>query len=155
MSTNDASALATANALRRHLADFARLMRSLRADHGVSASKLSALGRLHREERPLSAATLASLEGLQPQSLTRIIADLEAQHLITRRPNSDDRRQIDIMLSEDGRALLERDAQRQNAWLCHEIVTRLTPAERAILALAAELLGRLAGSGDHSTEAGG
>ena len=135
--------LATANHLRRSLAHFTRRMRAIRADHGVSSSKLSALGRLFRAGRPLSATELARIEGLQPQSLTRVIADLEADGLIMRRQNESDRRQFDIAISNAGVELLTHDARRQNEWLARAMAERLTPAERAILALAAELLDRL------------
>jgi DNA-binding MarR family transcriptional regulator len=137
---------ATANHIRRSLGDFARRMRTLREDHGVSASKLSALGRLRRAGHPLSATELARLERLQPQSVTRIIADLEADGLIIRRQNESDRRQLDIAITKAGIEILTRDARRQNEWLARAITEKLTPAERAIVALAADLLERLADS---------
>lgn len=137
------NALASANLIRRSLSMFARHMRALREDHGVSASKLSALGRLLRAERPMTASELAASEGLQPQSLTRIIADLEVLGLIERRQNADDRRQIDVSITDKGVDLLVRDARRQNEWLATAMTNSLTPAERAILALAAELLDRM------------
>lgn len=142
-----ASALAAANLVRRSLADFSRHMRALREDHGVSAAKLSALGRLRRADRAMTASELASLEGLQPQSMTRIIAELDSLGLIARRQNESDRRQIDIVITSKGTDLLVRDARRQNEWLARAMTDRLTPAERAILALAAELLDRLADRG--------
>jgi DNA-binding MarR family transcriptional regulator len=138
------SPLAAANHIRRSVANFARRMRAMRDDHGVSASKLSALGRLQRAGRPLRATELARLERLQPQSLTRIIADLEGDGFIVRRQNEHDRRQFDIAISQAGTELLTRDARRQNKWLAGAMADKLTPAERAILALAAELLDRLA-----------
>ena len=140
-----AGSLAAANLLRRSLSDFARRMRGLRDAHGVSASKLSVLGRLYRAGRPLSATELARLERLQPQSLTRIIADLETDGFILRSRNESDARQLDIAISEAGSMLLMRDAHRQNIWLAKAMDERLTPAERAILALSAELLDRLGG----------
>lgn len=135
---------ATANRIRRSLADFARRIRALREDHGVSASKMSALGRLHRAGHPLSATELARLERLQPQSVTRTIADLEADGLIIRRQNERDLRQFDIAISKAGIKLLTRDARRQNEWLARTMTEKLTPAERAVLARAADLLDRLA-----------
>lgn len=107
---------------------------------------MSALGRLHRAGRPLSATELARLERLQPQSVTRTIADLEAEGLIIRRQNEGDRRQLDIAISKKGIELLTRDARRQNEWLANSMAEKLTPAERTVLALAAELLDRLADS---------
>ena len=137
------SALATANAIRRSLGDFARHMRSLRDDHGVSASKLSVLGWLRRAGRPLSASELARLEKLQPQSLTRIIAELHAEGFIECRKNSSDKRQLDIQISEKGTELLTRDARRQNEWLVAAMEDQMTNAERAVLSAAAEVLDRV------------
>ncbi|WP_404710604.1 MarR family winged helix-turn-helix transcriptional regulator [Sphingomonas sp. MMS24-J13] len=135
--------LATANLIRRSLADFARRMRGMREDHGVSASKLSVLGRLARAGRPLTATELAALERLQPQSLTRIIADLDENGFIVRTQNAQDRRQLDIAMSPAGLELIHTDARRQSEWLADAMTKQLTPAERAILVLAAELLDRI------------
>ncbi len=135
--------IGTANLIRRSLADFARRMRSMRADHGVSASKLSVLGRLVRAGRPLTATDLAALERLQPQSLTRIIADLDENGFIVRTQNPQDRRQLDIAISSAGLDLIHADARRQSEWLADAMANQLTPAERAILVLAAELLDRM------------
>jgi DNA-binding MarR family transcriptional regulator len=141
--------IATANLVRRSLADFARRMRSMRGDHGVSASKLSVLGRLARAGRPLTATELAGLERLQPQSLTRIIADLDENGFIVRAQNAHDRRQLDIAISPAGLELIHEDARRQSRWLADAMARQLTPAERAILLLAAELLDRMV---DHEAD---
>jgi DNA-binding MarR family transcriptional regulator len=140
---SSSSTLATANAIRRSLADFARRMRALREDHGVSASKLSLLGRLHRTAGPTSATELARFEKLQPQSLTRIIAELESEGFIERKQNASDRRQLDIQLLAKGAELLIQDARRQNEWLTAAMEHQMTSAERAVLAVAAEILDRI------------
>lgn len=140
---SSSSTLAAANAIRRSFGDFARRMRALREDHGVSASKLSVLGRLHRAAGPTSATELARLEKLQPQSLTRIIAELESEGLIERKQNASDRRQLDIQLSAKGAELLIQDARRQNEWLTAAMEHQMTSAERAVLAVAAEVLDRI------------
>lgn len=88
----------------------------------------------------MTATDLARLERLQPQSLTRIIADLEEQGLIRRRQDEVDRRQILIEITQQGTDLLVLDAHRQNLWLSQVLTTRLSKAERNILDIAAELL---------------
>jgi DNA-binding MarR family transcriptional regulator len=143
------NALATANMLRRALAALGRPMRSLRADHGIAPAKLGILGRLERAGRPMTATELAAHERLQPQSLTRIIADLEEHGLIARTPRESDRRQLDIAITPEGSRLIRRDAHRQALWLADAMEKSLSPAERTILALAAELLDRIA---DHPIE---
>jgi DNA-binding MarR family transcriptional regulator len=136
--------IALANALRRGSSAFARRMRALRGAHGLSASKVSVLGRLMRATGRLTATEVAELERLQPQSLTRIIADLEARGLIRRAPDAADRRRLMLEITPAGRDLLVEDAWRQNAWLARALEARLSSDEIALMAEAAELLSRLA-----------
>jgi DNA-binding MarR family transcriptional regulator len=139
-----ADSLRAADALRRGLTRLYRRLRRVRADHGVSPSKLSVLGRLHRAGGPLTAVELARLERLQPQSLTRIIAELETGGLVARQPDQSDRRAVLITITDAGRTLLATDARQQNAWLARAVEARLTGTEAALLAMAAGLLDRLA-----------
>jgi DNA-binding MarR family transcriptional regulator len=139
-----ANLLAVAHALRRANIAMARRLRALRAPHGLSASKVSVLGRLTRVDRPLSASEVAELERLQPQSLTRILADLEARGLISRARSATDRRQILLGITAAGRALLVADARRQNAWLAAALEAKLAPHEIALLMAASDLLTTLA-----------
>jgi len=132
-----------ANALRRSTAALSRRLRAMRADHGVRASTLAVLGWLRRSHAPLTATRLAELERLQPQSLTRIIAELDAGGLIRRREDETDRRQLLIEITAKGDDLLVEDARRQNQWLA-QVMQRLTPAERDILSIAAGLIEQLA-----------
>ena len=138
-----AGALQAANALRRSVSHLARHLRTLRADH-MSLGKVSLLARLHRAGRPMTATQLAARERLQPQSLTRLIADLEQRGLIRRTPDESDRRHLWIDIAPKGSELLRADARRQNAWLARAMAERLTPAERDTLHAAAALLERLA-----------
>jgi DNA-binding MarR family transcriptional regulator len=84
------------------------------------------------------------LQRLQPQSLTRLIADLEARGLIRRRRDDNDRRQFLIEITREGHDLLARDAHLQSMWLSEAMATSLTPAERSMLTIAAQLLEVLA-----------
>jgi DNA-binding MarR family transcriptional regulator len=115
----------------------------LRANHGVSPSKLVILGRLALAGGKLTAADLAETEGLNPQSLTRILADLEARAFLRRRKSAVDKREILIELTQEGRDLLASDACRQTRWLVEAMTTALTSAERDILLVATGLLDRL------------
>jgi DNA-binding MarR family transcriptional regulator len=135
--------LRAADSLRRSTARLNRVLRRLRADHGVSAAKLSVLGRLHRAGGPLTAVDLARQENLQPQSLTRIIAELDELGLVRRRPDEGDRRQVLIEISDRGRELLVVDARAQNAWLAAAIEEKLSGTEQGLLVLAISLLDRL------------
>jgi len=133
-----------ATKVRRSVTHLARRLRGLRSDHGISGSKLAILGWLFRAGTPMTATDLARLERLQPQSLTRIIAELDEQGLIRRTPDEIDRRQVLIEITQTGRELLVVDAYRQNQWLMETMAARLTKAEREVLSIAANLLDSLA-----------
>ena len=132
-----------ANALRQAVSRMARRLRDLRAASGLGPSKLSILGLLMRAESPLTIGELARLERLQPQTLTRIVAELEAEGLIAREVDPHDRRQLPMSITAAGRDLMIADARRQNAWLL-EALHGLSETERGVVALAAAILERLA-----------
>ncbi len=129
--------------VQRGVASLARRLRSEQPEHGVSLAKLSVLGRLHRLG-PMSAVDLAHRERIQPQSLTRLIADLEQSGLIKRRDDEVDRRRVVIELTAGGREVLLRDVRQRGAWLALAISSELSGTEQELLRLAAQLLERLA-----------
>jgi DNA-binding MarR family transcriptional regulator len=92
----------------------------------------------------MPATQLAAAERLQPQSLTRIIGSLERAGWITRKRSATDRREIAIALTARGRRVLDGEVRSRRAWLSRAISAVLTPAERATLAEAAEVMLKLA-----------
>jgi DNA-binding MarR family transcriptional regulator len=134
--------LRTATALRRASS---LLQRRLRRETGsaLSAGRASILGQLARADRPLSPGELAAADGLQPQSVTRLLADLERRGWVTRRRDERDGRQARIELSAAGRDALTRDAAARDHWLAVAMTRDLSPAERALLRAAADLVTRL------------
>jgi DNA-binding MarR family transcriptional regulator len=133
-----------ATKVRRSVTHLARRLRGLRSAHGISGSKLAILGWLFRAGAPMTATDLARLERLQPQSLTRIIAELDEDGLIRRTPAVTDRRQVLIEITQSGQELLIVDAYRQDQWLMEEMAAKMTKAERELLGIAADLLDKLA-----------
>jgi DNA-binding MarR family transcriptional regulator len=134
---------AAARALRRGTTELHRRLRAERVSHGLSPSKLSILGRLILSG-PLTVTALAAKERVQPQSLTRTLADLEASKLIVRRQDQVDRRQSLTEITPDGEDLLRNDARRQATWLAVAMSSVLTPVETSLLRLAAQLMRKLA-----------
>jgi DNA-binding MarR family transcriptional regulator len=132
-----------ANELRRSIARMARKLRRLRPDQEVRGTKLSILGWIFRRGAAMTATDLARLERLKPQSLTRVIADLERRGLIQRRPDDFDRRQMLIEITPKGCELLVVSAQVQNEWLSQAMAARLTAPERELLRIASQLLDQL------------
>jgi DNA-binding MarR family transcriptional regulator len=126
-----------------------RLGRRLRAERPgtVSLSALGLLSTLHRVG-PMPAARLAQVERLQPQSLSRLIAQLEREELIKRRPGEQDRRTLILEITAAGRQVLSRDMAARRAWLEDAMRRVLVPGEREILAHAAVAMLRLADDGE-------
>ena len=141
--SNTEEIIAAARALRRGTSELYRRLRAERVSHGLSPSKLSILGRLALSG-PLTVTALAAKERVQPQSLTRTLADLEESKLIIRRQDQTDRRQSLTEITRLGEDLLRNDARRQAAWLAVAMSSVLTPAERELLRVAAQLMRQLA-----------
>jgi DNA-binding MarR family transcriptional regulator len=135
--------LRMARTIRRSVHRIARRLRVERSTHDLSMSKRSVLGRLFRDG-PLTATDLAAQERIQPQSLTRLVADLEERGFIARRPDESDRRQLQIEITSEGRDLLIRDARQQDKWLAAAMTSSMTSIERELLTLGARLLESLA-----------
>ena len=77
--------------------------------------RIGTYGRVAAEAYASITTALAALEHVQPQSMTRILNDLETSGLIVREPDSSDRRQLRLDITSQGRALLMEDARRQDA----------------------------------------
>lgn len=134
-----------AHTLRMSVMRLHRRLRRERPDNGLSLTNLSALGRVDRDG-PMTASELADGERIQPQSVTRVVADLERRGLIERLPDDTDRRRILLRVSPAGRELIAEDRRQRDEWLSVAMAATLTPAERDILLVAAHLIDRLAES---------
>jgi DNA-binding MarR family transcriptional regulator len=130
-----------------------RRLRSERPESTVSLSALSLLSTLHRSG-PMPAARLAQAERLQPQSLSRLIAQLDRDGLIKRRPGKEDRRTLILEITEAGRRALSHDMTARRIWLEGAMRKVLVPGERAMLAHAAVAMLRLANEGVEAEEEG-
>jgi DNA-binding MarR family transcriptional regulator len=120
------------------------LIRRLRAErHRFSLSQASVLGRLDRYG-PSSIGDLASAERVRPQSMTQIVADLEADRLIARSADPNDGRRTLIELTALGVQTLRKDRRDREGWLARVIADDLSPREQQLLAEALPLLERLA-----------
>ena len=131
-----------ARQLRSTLARLRRRLRAERSDMGIGLAKYGALGCLYRSG-PMTAGELAAHERLQPQSVTRILADLARRKLIARTPDPSDRRRSRIEITALGLATLHEHVREQEAWLTQALSTKLTTTERDVLRLAVHLIERL------------
>lgn len=132
-----------ASTVRRAVGSLGRRLRAQRPANSLSATKLTLLGQLYRRG-PATAAGLAEWERIQPQSLTRVIAELVDERLISRRPDPEDGRRQLLEITAEGRAALTGDMQARDAWLAKAMEGELSDTEQELLRLAAKLLERLA-----------
>ncbi|GAB2744445.1 MarR family winged helix-turn-helix transcriptional regulator [Nocardioides pakistanensis] len=134
-----------AAALRVSVARLTRRLRSERdPENELSIGQLSVLGALFRGGA-CSIGELAAQERVQPPSMTRTVNCLEDAGYVLRRPHETDGRQVVIELADKGRATLDADRRRRDAWL-NQRLRELTPEERSVLRKAAPILERLAHS---------
>jgi DNA-binding MarR family transcriptional regulator len=122
-----------------------QLTRRLRAEHRFSLSHGAVLGRLDREG-PSSVSELATAERVRPQSMAQTVGELEAERLVTRRPDPGDGRRALVELTDEGNAVLAAERRQREGWLAQAITERFTIEEQAILGDAVDLLRRLAES---------
>ena len=126
-----------ASRLRLAVMRLARVLRQ-KAQEGITPSQLSALVTVEREG-PVTLGELAALEGVQPPTMTRIVAALEDDKLVEREVDKADRRVSRLHITGVGRRLLERNRSRKTAYLASRM-RGLTDEERDVLARAASLL---------------
>lgn len=122
----------------------ARLARRLRqeSDAGLTPSQLSALAAIENEG-PLTLGALADHERVSPPTITRVVTKLEADGLVHRTPDTEDRRISRVQTTDAGDALLAELRKRKNAWLTDRI-RELSDDQRRRLAGALDVLDLLA-----------
>lgn len=121
----------------------ARAMRRSARAAELTGGALALIATLYRKG-PLSAVALARAEGLQPQSLSRLLVRMEAETLIERGIDPEDRRRHVITLTSRGRTVLRSAMTQRREWLGSVMAERLNETERASLRAAAEIMLRIA-----------
>ena len=125
-----------------------RLLRRVRVvddETGLSAPKLSALSVLVYRG-PSSLKDLARAEQVTAPTMSKLVADLEAEGLAAKRADRDDKRGVRIEVTARGRTLFEEGRKRRLA-LLRKKVAQLPKAEQALLGEAAALMLRIAAEG--------
>jgi DNA-binding MarR family transcriptional regulator len=126
--------------LRFSIARLARLLRQQdRSGHGATFS--SALASIARHGGPTH-GELAAMEQVAPPTITAVVGKMEADGLVTRETDPNDRRVTRIRITEAGEAHIAANRTRRNQWL-QDRMHCLTAAEVAQLASVAPILERL------------
>ncbi|HVW47117.1 MAG TPA: MarR family transcriptional regulator [Solirubrobacterales bacterium] len=119
-----------------------QLIRRLRKENLFPLNQTSVLGRLDRCG-PRSVSDLAAAERVRPQSMAQTVGDLEADGLVERRPDPDDRRRALVILTPAGKSRIEADRRAREGWLVKAFEDMpeadLTAIERSV-----EILRRIA-----------
>ena len=122
-----------------------RLRQTQALEGDLTSSEISAMARLDRTG-PTTAAELARLERISPQSMGATVASLEARDIVVRSPDPGDGRRAILSLSEDGRDLLRRRRSARSEMLSEVLAAGFSRAELKQLQAAAPLIERLAQS---------
>jgi DNA-binding MarR family transcriptional regulator len=123
-----------------------KLKRKLRDQAGhedFTSSQVSVL--LHLEkEGPATVSNLARAEAMRPQSMSAVIAPLEAAGLVTGTPDPNDGRQTLLSLTKKCRELIQARRAAKQDWLTRTIQAKLSAGDQQKLAEALGILARLA-----------
>jgi DNA-binding MarR family transcriptional regulator len=140
--TESADAWEISARLRLLIGWLSRTLREKAGPHQLSFSHTSVLIRLERDGSS-TVTELARLEGMRPQPMSVIIADLDAAGLVRGAPDPADGRRTILSLTNAGRNELRSSRAERQDWLVHRIEAKLSPAERKRLVAMMELLERL------------
>jgi DNA-binding MarR family transcriptional regulator len=121
-----------------------RLARRLRRENAgeLTPSQVSALVAISTHG-PLTLGELAEHERVAPPSITKAVAKLEADGLVAREADPNDRRVSRVSTTPAAEGLLAENRKRKTAWLTTRI-RELDAAEQARLVEALDVLDRLA-----------
>jgi DNA-binding MarR family transcriptional regulator len=128
--------------LRRAVLVLARRLRPSLQGDGISAAKLSVIGQLYRAG-PMTPTELSTREGVKLPSLTRLVAELQADGWIDRKAHASDGRRSLLGLTALGRKRLVVAAQASDAPLADAIANTVNAEERRVLIRACALLERI------------
>jgi DNA-binding MarR family transcriptional regulator len=118
------------------------LIRRLRAENLFPLTQTWVLGRLDREG-PGSVSDLAQALRVRPQSMAQTIGDLEAEGMVERNPDPNDRRRALVSLTPAGQARIEEDRAVREGWLV-KALEELPEDDLEAIERAVEILGRVA-----------
>ncbi|ODT25511.1 MAG: MarR family transcriptional regulator [Microbacterium sp. 69-7] len=120
----------------------ARRLRSQRAVDTMSDAQFAVLAALSVHGQH-TLGELADRERVSAPSMNRTVNGLEESGYLTRTTDADDRRKVNIALTDAGRAVVEETVRRRDSWL-EDALAALTASQRELLRSAAELMREVA-----------
>jgi DNA-binding MarR family transcriptional regulator len=119
-----------------------RLRREAQSDDR-SWARLELLGAIERA-KDATPTVLGQSVSMLSSNLAAALRDLEAEGLIVRTPDAEDRRKVRVRLTPVGHDVLQENISRRERWLADAIDQSLTKEERTLLFKSGELLDRIA-----------
>ncbi len=102
------------------------------ARHGLSIAKLGVLKALIASDDPLTLSQIAGRLACVRSNVTQLIDSLEADRLVKRVPDSDDRRSIRAALTDEGRKKCAAGLEEEEK-VERELFKKLSPEDQAQL----------------------
>ncbi|UXS01050.1 winged helix DNA-binding protein [Agrobacterium tumefaciens] len=130
--------------LRSRLTLLARRLRKEAQSDEVSWSRMLIVGLIDRMGGRVTPTMLSAAESMSSANVAALLRDLEAQRLITRTPDEQDRRKVWIALSDEGKNVLSQSRKTREKWLETAMQATLTADEQKQLLEASELIERIA-----------
>ncbi|HLW90176.1 MAG TPA: MarR family transcriptional regulator [Roseiarcus sp.] len=96
------------------------------------------------ERGSMTLGALAALEQVRQQSMSQSVDALEQRGWAQRAPDPNDRRQVIVSLTENGREALEIGRSVRQAWIVDAMTRLLSEDERRALSQSLDLLERIA-----------
>lgn len=142
LEAGEAATLATASELRQLIGKLRRKLSEQATPGDFTPSQISVLTRL-LQDGPTTLTALARAEGMRPQSMSAIVAALDAVGYVSGSPDPTDGRQTILSLTELATTTINANRVAKDDWLFHAIRERYDQREQAELVRAVELLRRL------------
>lgn len=131
-----------ASELRMATFRLARRLRAQRAVDSMSDGQFAVLAAL-KIHGPHTLGELAERERVSAPSMNRTVNCLEESGYLSRTPDENDRRKVNIALTDEGLAVVAETTRRRDAWL-EGALAELTDEQRSILIRASEIMREVA-----------
>jgi DNA-binding MarR family transcriptional regulator len=140
--TDAAFASKLAAELRTTLGHLKRKLRQHGGQYDLTSSQIAVILRLE-EDGPATVSSLARAEGMRPQSMSAVIAPLEAMGFVVGAADPNDGRKTFMSLTKACKKSIEDGRAARQDWLAKAIQQKFSSQEQKKLSSAIQLLARL------------
>jgi DNA-binding MarR family transcriptional regulator len=128
--------------LRTTLGHLKRKLRKHGGQYDLTSSQIAVILRLE-EDGPATVSSLARAEGMRPQSMSAVMAPLEAMGFVVGAADPNDGRKTLMSLTKACKKSIEDGRAARQDWLAQAIQQKLSSQEQKKLSSAIRLLARL------------